>query len=69
MLLTVIEAQINSLLPEENQKEIEKLTDLYRYFSENKDALLDPYKRGIEIPETYLSELCRNMLRGSSNNF
>ena len=53
MLLTVIEAQINSLLPEENQKEIEKLTDLYRYFSENKDALLDPYKRGIEIPETY----------------
>ena len=53
MLLAVIEAQINSLLPEENQKEIEKLTDLYRYFSENKEALLDPYKRGIEIPETY----------------
>ena len=53
MLLTVIEAQINSLLPEENQKEIEKLTDLYSYFSENKEALLDPYKRGIEIPDTY----------------
>ena len=53
MLLTVIEAQINSLLPEENQKEIEKLTDLYSYFSENKEALVDPYQRGIEIPETY----------------
>lgn len=53
MLLTVIEAQINSLLPEENQKEIDKLTDLYSYFSENKEALLDPYKRGIEIPKTY----------------
>lgn len=53
MLLAVIEAQINSLLPEENQKEIEKLTDLYRYFAENKDSLLDPYNRGIEIPETY----------------
>ena len=53
MLLTVIEAQINSLLPGENQKEIEKLTDLYSYFSENKEALLDPYKRGIEIPDTY----------------
>ena len=53
MLLAVIEAQINSLLPEENQKEIEKLTNLYRYFAENKEALLDPYKRGIEIPETY----------------
>ena len=53
MLLAVIEAQINSLLPEENQKEIDKLTDLYNYFSENKGALLDPYRRGIEIPETY----------------
>ena len=53
MLLTVIEAQINSLLPEGSQKEIEKLTDLYSYFSENKDALLDPYQRGITIPETY----------------
>ena len=29
LLLTVIEAQINSLLPEENQKEIDKLTDLW----------------------------------------
>ena len=56
MLLTVIEAQINSLTPEENQKEIEKLTDLYSYFSENKEALLDPYKRGIEIPDTYAPE-------------
>ena len=53
LLLSVIEAQINSLLPEERQKEIDKLTDLYGYFSENKDALLDQYKRGIEIPETY----------------
>ena len=53
LLLTVIEAQINSLLPEENQKEIDKLTELYGYFSENKEALLDPYQRGIEIPKTY----------------
>ena len=53
LLLSVIEAQINSLLPEENQKEIEKLRELYSYFSENKEALSDPYQRGIEIPETY----------------
>jgi hypothetical protein len=53
MVLTFIEAQINSLLPEENQKEIEKLRELYSYFSENKEALSDPYQRGIEIPETY----------------
>ena len=53
MVLTFIEAQINSLLPEENQKEIEKLRELYSYFSENKEALTDPYQRGIEIPETY----------------
>ena len=53
LLLTVIEAQINSLLPEEHQKEIDKLTELYGYFSENKEALLDPYQRGIEIPKTY----------------
>ena len=52
-LLTVIEAQSNSLLPEDNQKEIDKLTDLYRYFSENKEALLDPYNRDVPIPETY----------------
>lgn len=53
MVLTLIEAQINSLLPEEKGKEIEKLKELYRYYAENKDALLDPYQRGIEIPETY----------------
>ena len=52
-VLTLIEAQINSLLPEESEKEIEKLQDLYRYYAENKEALLDPYQRGIEIPETY----------------
>lgn len=53
MVLICIEAQINSLLPEEHQKEIEKLQELYSYFSENKEALVDPYKRGIKIPETY----------------
>ena len=53
MVLTCIEAQINSLLPEEHQKEIDKLRELYSYFSENKEALSDPYRRGIEIPETY----------------
>lgn len=52
-VLTLIEAQINSLLPEENGKEIEKLQELYRYYAENKEALSDPYQRGIEIPETY----------------
>ena len=52
-VLTLIEAQINSLLPEENEREIEKLQELYRYYAENKNALLDPYQRGIEIPETY----------------
>ena len=53
MVLSCIEAQINSLLPEESEKEIEKLQELYSYFAENKEALLDPYKRGVEIPETY----------------
>ena len=53
MVLTCIEAQINSLLPEESQKEIDKLRELYSYFAENKEALLDPYQRGIGIPETY----------------
>ena len=41
MVLTCIEAQINSLLPEESEKEIEKLQELYSYFAENKEALFD----------------------------
>ena len=52
-VMTLIEAQINSLLPEDNRKEIEKLRELYSYYSENRDFLADPYQRGIEIPETY----------------
>lgn len=59
MVLICIEAQINSLLPEEHQKEIEKLQELYSYFSENKEALVDPYKRGIKIPETDAPPVCR----------
>lgn len=69
LLLSVIEAQINSLLPEGNQKEIEKLTELYSYFSENKDALLDPYKRGIDIPDTFApGEIHHARLGGMESN-
>lgn len=53
MSLVVIEAQSNPMLPEEHRKEIDKLTDLYSCFSENKEALLDLDLRSIMIPETY----------------
>ena len=47
--LVCIQAQINSIEDEDQQ---EKLRDLYRYFHQNKDALLGYYDRGIEIPAT-----------------
>ena len=51
-LLDCIEGQINALSVDGTQQELDNLNVLYTYFSENKDALLDPYQRGIEIPET-----------------
>lgn len=48
-LLACIEAQINSLT---DLSEIEKLKDLQRYYTTNKDSLLNYYDRGIPIPET-----------------
>ena len=48
-LLGCIEAQINSLLEGE---EVEKLRELYRYYSEHRDVLKGYYDRGMPIPET-----------------
>lgn len=49
LLLDCIEAQINSLT---DVTEIEKMRDLQRYYTENKDSLLGYYDRDIPIPET-----------------
>lgn len=48
-LLMCIEAQIESI---ENEEEQEKLRELLTYYTENKDAMVGPYERGIEIPDT-----------------
>ena len=49
LLLEVIEAYINSI---EDDVQVEKLKELYSYYSENFDALPGYYDRGIKIPET-----------------
>ena len=49
LLLDCIEARINSLT---DATEIEKMRDLQRYYTENKDSLLGYYDRDIPIPET-----------------
>lgn len=48
-LLTCIAAQIDST---EDEAEQEGLQELLGYYTENKDAMLSPYERGIDIPET-----------------
>ena len=48
-LLNCIEAQINSTT---DKDEIAQLRELQSYYTENKDALLGYYERGVEIPET-----------------
>lgn len=48
-LLNCIEAYINST---DNEHEKSRLFDLYRYYSENKEALAGYYDRGITIPPT-----------------
>jgi len=48
-LLECIEAYINST---ENEREKAKFQELFRYYSENKDALAGYYDRGITIPQT-----------------
>ena len=48
-LLSCIEAQINSTT---DKDEIAQLRELQSYYTENKDALLGYYERGVEIPET-----------------
>ena len=49
LLLDVLEGQVNSL---ENEDEKEKMQELYTYFQENQDILLNPYEREIAVPET-----------------
>lgn len=48
-LLSCLEAQINSVQDESCR---EKLSELYRYYNENRDSLSGCYDRGQEIPET-----------------
>ena len=48
-LLVCIEAYINS---SEDEREKAKLQELYRYYSENKEALAGYRDRGISIPPT-----------------
>ncbi len=49
LLLNCLEAQINSLT---DPTDIEKLKELRRYYTENRDSLLGYYDRNIAIPET-----------------
>lgn len=49
LLLDCIEAYINT---SEDEKEIEKLKNLYSYYSENKESLVHYLERGLEIPST-----------------
>lgn len=52
-LLNCISAQITTLeVDENNQDEVEKLRELLRYYTENKESLLGYYDRGKEIPPT-----------------
>jgi hypothetical protein len=48
-LMDYIEAATNSI---DDEKEIEGLQKLYKYYDENREALKDYYDRGIEIPPT-----------------
>lgn len=49
LMLTCLEAQINSVT---DPAMADKLRELNRYLTENRDSLLGYYDRGIEIPET-----------------
>ena len=52
-LLICLEAQITTLsVVPERADEVEKLRELQRYYTENKESLLGYYDRGIEIPPT-----------------
>ena len=61
-LLACIEAQINSLT---DLTEIEKLKELQRYYTANKDSLLDYYDRDIPIPETRMPGVIHHARLGS----
>lgn len=61
-LLACIEAQINSLT---DLAEIEKLKELQRYYTANKDSLLDYYDRDIPIPETRMPGVIHHARLGS----
>ena len=53
-LLQCIEASIESTLDPAEQ---EKRRDLLKYFTNNRDGLLNYYRRGVEIPETRAPEI------------
>ena len=61
-LFECIEAQINSV---EEPAQIEKLQELYDYFSNNRQALLGYYERGETIPETRLPGVIHHARLGS----
>lgn len=47
-MLSYVEAVLNSV---DNDKEIEKVSELYSYLSNNRDSLVPYQNRGIELPE------------------
>jgi len=52
-VLACLEAQINTLsVVSERAEEVEKLKELQRYYTENKESLLGYYDRGVKIPPT-----------------
>lgn len=52
-LLACLDAQITTLsVVPERAEEVEKLRELQRYYTENKESLLGYYDRGVEIPPT-----------------
>jgi len=61
-LLACLEAQINST---EDASDLDGLKELQRYYTENKDALLGYYDRGIKIPETRIPGVIHHARLGS----
>lgn len=62
LLLDCIEAYIYT---SEDEKEIEKLKNLYSYYAENKESLAHYLERGIEIPQTREPGLIHHARMGS----
>lgn len=62
LLLTCLEAQINSVT---DPVDVVKLQELQRYYAENRKSLLGYYDRGIPIPETRVPGVIHHARLGS----